>query len=106
MARQGVQHCGAVNMQSRKRLKFHPVDWYRPARSASASHLRNKYNIHGTLLVCRALYPMLTDSFRQQAVHHYPRGMKAAQLRPEPEKTVQRGTGHTAAGAATLAETT
>ena len=101
MVRQTVQHCDAVDMQSRKHLKVHPIDWSRPARSASAPPLRNDHNVHGTLLVCRAVHPMLADSFRQQAVQHYPLGMRAVKHHPKPEQSVQHCAGHTAAITAT-----
>ena len=76
MVRQTVQHGDTVDMQSRKHLKVHPIEWYRPARSASASPLRHNHSTHGTLLVCRAVHPMLADSFRHQALQHYPLGMR------------------------------
>ena len=76
MVRQAVQHCDAVELQSRNHLEVHPMEWSRPARSASARPLRNNHSIHGTLLVCRAVHPMLADSFRQQGVQQYLEGRR------------------------------
>ena len=101
MVRQAVQRCDAVELQSRKHLKVHPVAGSRPARSASAPPLRNNHNIHGALLVCRAVPPMLTDSIRQQAVQHYSLGMRAVQHHAKPDQSVQHCPGHTGAIAAT-----
>ena len=90
-----------MGKQPRKHVIADPIEWPRSGRSPSSSGLRNNRRIHGALLVCRTVHPTLADSFRQQTVRHYPRGMRAAQHHPMPEKGAQLGTGHEAAIAAT-----
>ena len=98
--RQAVQHCDAVELQSRKHLKAHPIERYRPARSAIAPRLRNSHSIHGAMFACREVHAMLDEAFLR-AVQHYPLGMRAVQHHPKPEQSVQHCPGHTGAIAAT-----